>query len=303
MPYLQEWIQWLEKERRLSPLTIPIYRRVLLQFFTFFGEHLGGDLTLKSLEQLKAQDFRAWLAYLTHTQNYSKSSIIRALAVIRSFYLFLDRRSYAHNPIVKTIRSPKKPASVPRALSQEEAKELVSHADSLESTAWVGKRSIALFSLLYGCGLRISEALNLNQKDLPTPGHMLLVQGKGNKQRFVPLLPLVYDRIQDYLNISPFGKEGALPIFVGLQGKRLNVSVAEKEVRQLRRSMGLPESVTPHALRHSFATHLLEAKGDLRTIQELLGHSSLSTTQKYTKVNRQHLQEVYKSAHPRSTLS
>lgn len=297
--YQQEWMQWLKVERRLSNLTTPIYQRTLMDFFDFLQNHQGASPTLSMMESLKATDFRAWLSYLTFEKKYAKPSIIRALAVVRGFFLFLDRRGYAHNPVVHTIRSPKKPQYVPRALSQQEAKELVLHADMHASSTWTGKRNIALFSLLYGCGLRISEALSLNQQDLPTAGSLLRIHGKNNKQRFVPVLPLVNEKIQVYLEELPF-RGADQPLFVGIQGKRLNVSVAEKEMRLLRRSLGLPESVTPHALRHSFATHLLEENGDLRTIQELLGHASLSTTQKYTKINRKHLQDVYKNTHPRA---
>ncbi len=298
-PYLREWMQWLQKERRLSARTTPLYEQILIQFFQFMHEHLGEALTLQKLEGLKAQDFRAWLSYLTHHQQYSKSSIIRALAVVRSFFTFLERRSYGHNPIIAIIRSPKKLQAIPRALSQEEAQNLLANAAAMHE-GWISKRNVALFSLLYGSGLRISEALTLNKKDLPGSNDLLRIHGKGNKQRVVPLLPMVYDKIQEYLKDCPFEQKGDSPLFRGAQGKRLNISVAEREMRHLRRLCGLPESVTPHALRHSFATHLLEENGDLRTIQELLGHASLSTTQNYTKINRKRLQEVYRHAHPRS---
>ncbi len=299
-PYIREWYDWLEKERRLSPLTLPIYQRTLAQFLAFLAEHEGEAPSLEMLKNLKAPQFRAWLAYLTHKKTYAKSSIIRALAVVRSFYGFLDRRGYAHNPSIETVRSPRRPQSVPRALSQEEAKYLVEQSDTLENRPWVGKRNIALFTLLYAAGLRIGEALQLNQGDIPGEGSMLLIQGKGNKQRMVPLLPLARKALQDYLELSPFGRKSEMPLFLGIRGSRMNVSRAEVAIRDVRRALGLPESATPHALRHSFATHLLEENADLRTIQELLGHASLSTTQKYTKVNRKKIQSVYKATHPRA---
>ncbi len=299
-PYIREWYEWLEKERRLSPLTLPIYQRTLAQFFMFLAEHEGETPSLEMLKNLKAPQFRAWLSHLTHEKAFSKSSIIRALAVVRSFYGFLDRRGYVHNPVLETVRAPRKPQSVPRALSQEEAKYLVGQSDTGEDRPWVGKRNIALFTLLYAAGLRIGEALRLNQGDIPGEGSLLLIQGKGNKQRMVPLLPLARKALQDYLDLCPYVKESHMPLFLGIRGKRMNVSRAEESIKDVRRSLGLPESATPHTLRHSFATHLLEENADLRTIQELLGHASLSTTQKYTKVNRKKIQSVYKAAHPRA---
>lgn len=298
--YIREWYEWLEKERRLSPLTLPIYQRTLTQFLTFLAEHEGDLPSLGMLKNLKAPQFRAWLSHLTHEKNYAKSSIIRALAVVRSFYGFLDRRGYAHNPSIETVRSPRRPQSVPRALSQEDAKYLVGQGDALEDRPWVGKRNIALFTLLYAAGLRIGEALRLDQGDLPETGGMLLIHGKGNKQRMVPLLPIAHKALREYLDLCPYKGTSEMPLFLGIRGKRMNVSRAEVAIRDVRRSLGLPESATPHALRHSFATHLLEENADLRTIQELLGHASLSTTQKYTKVNRKRIQSVYKATHPRA---
>ncbi len=299
-PYILEWHDWLEKERRLSPLTLPIYHRTLTQFLAFLAEHEGETPSLEMLKNLKAPQFRAWMSFLTHEKKYAKPSIIRALAVVRGFYGFLDRRGYVHNPAIETVRSPRKPQSVPRALSQEEAKYLVGQSDATEDRPWVGKRNIALFTLLYAAGLRIGEALSLNQGDLPEAGGMLLIQGKGNKQRMVPLLPMAHKAVREYLDLCPYEKAPHMPLFLGIRGKRMNVSRAEVAIRDVRRSLGLPESATPHALRHSFATHLLEENADLRTIQELLGHASLSTTQRYTKVNRKKIQSVYKATHPRA---
>ena len=294
------WITWLQKEKKLSPLTVQVYNRVLTQFLSFTQAHLGEEIQLSHLKDLKSKDFRAWMTDLLSAQEQTKSSVTRAVSVIRSFFLFLDQENLVHNPLARNLRAPRREQSLPRALSQEDTRTLLSHASDLVTEEWVGKRDQAFFTLLYGCGLRINEALTLNQGDIPPPNGMLRVQGKGNKERVVPFLPLVWQRIQEYLAICPFLKSHEQPLFYGQQGKRLNVSVAERAITLLRRSLGLPETATPHALRHSFATHLLEENADLRTIQELLGHASLATTQRYTKINRKKLQQVYKNSHPRA---
>lgn len=297
---IQSWINWLQKEKNLSPLTVQVYSRVLHQFILFLQTHIGEEINLSHLKDLKAKDFRAWMTDLLSTQQQMKSSVIRAVSVIRSFFLFLDQQNILHNPIARSLRAPRREQSLPRALSQEDAHVLINHAADLAEEDWVGKRDQAFFTLLYGCGLRIHEALNLNQNSIPTPNGMLRIQGKGNKQRVVPLLPAVWQAIQHYLSLCPFLKAPSDPLFYGVKGKRLSVSVAEQAITKLRRALNLPETATPHALRHSFATHLLEEDADLRTIQELLGHASLSTTQRYTKINRKKLQQVYKSSHPRA---
>lgn len=297
---IQNWINWLQKEKHLSPLTVQVYSRVLSEFLAFLQTHVGQELTLSDLTLLKARDFRSWMTHLLSHQEQNKSTVTRAVSVIRSFFLFLDQQGLAHNPIARNLRAPKKEQALPRALSQEDAHTLLAHAADLAPQDWVGKRDEAFFTLLYGCGLRIHEALKMNQGDIPEPNGMLRVKGKGQKERLVPLLPIVWEKIQAYRTSCPFLQSSHDPLFYGVQGKRLNVSVAENSIRQLRRSLNLPETVTPHALRHSFATHLLEENADLRTIQELLGHTSLSTTQRYTKINRKKLQQVYKTSHPRA---
>lgn len=297
---IEDWINWLQKEKTLSPLTVQVYSRVLTQFLLFLQTHLGEEIDLSHLQDLKAKDFRAWMTDLLSSQQQMKSSMIRAISVIRSFFLFLDQQNIVHNPVARSLRAPRRDQSLPRALSQEDAQTLLAHAADFATEDWIGKRDQAFFTLLYGCGLRIHEALRLNQNDIPAANGMLRVQGKGNKERIVPLLPIVWKTLQDYLALCPFLKAPTEPLFYGTRGKRLNVSVAEQAITHLRRALNLPESVTPHALRHSFATHLLEENADLRTIQELLGHASLSTTQRYTKINRKKLQQVYKSSHPRA---
>ena len=297
---VENWINWLQKEKHLSPLTVHVYSRVLGQFLLFLQTHLGQEVTLSDLTALKSRDFRSWMTDLLSTQEQNKSTVTRAVSVIRSFFLFLDQQGMAHNPIARNLRAPKREQALPRALSQEDAQTLISHAANHVEEDWVGKRDEAFFTLLYGCGLRIHEALQLNQNDIPPANGMLRVKGKGNKERVVPLLPVVWEKIQTYLTVCPFLCSPQGPLFYGIKGKRLNVSVAERAITLLRRTLNLPETVTPHALRHSFATHLLEENADLRTIQELLGHASLSTTQRYTKINRKKLQQVYKNSHPRA---
>jgi integrase/recombinase XerC len=297
---IENWINWLQKEKHLSPLTVHVYSRVLGQFLFFLQTHLGQEISLDDLKSLKSRDFRSWMTDLLSTQEQSKSSVTRAVSVIRSFFLFLDQQGLVHNPIARNLRAPKREHALPRALSQEDAHTLLTHAADHVEEDWVGKRDEAFFTLLYGCGLRINEALQLNQNDIPPANGMLCVKGKGNKERVIPLLPIVWEKIQAYLAACPFLQSPQEPLFYGLQGKRLNVSVAERAITHLRRALNLPETVTPHALRHSFATHLLEENADLRTIQELLGHASLSTTQRYTKINRKKLHQVYKNSHPRA---
>lgn len=295
-----KWLDWLQKEKNLSVLTIQIYQRVIGEFFLFLTHHQGEAISTATLKSLKAKDFRAWMMHLLSEKNQKKSSVSRAVSVIRSFFLFLDQMKIAHNPIARNLRAPKRDDLLPRALSQEDMDKFLKGAPNTRSTTWVHARDMALFTLLYGCGLRIHEALNLNIADLPPQGDMLRITGKGKKERLVPLLPAVLKKIKIYLDLAPFSSEAENPLFLGIQGKRLNVSVAEKSITNYRRALGLPESVTPHALRHSFATHLLEEGGDLRTIQELLGHTSLSTTQRYIKINRKKLHQAYKKSHPRT---
>jgi len=291
---IERWIIWVKSERQLSTNTFLAYQKDLDQFLFFITHYQGEEPTLKTLENLKASDFRAWLGQMNEKQ-LAKSSIARALSVVRSFYKYLDHQDILHNPIIQNMRSPKIPKSIPRGLSKTQATDLLDSFEHDDRDDWINQRNLALFTLLYGCGLRISEALGLDQKDVTET--VLRIKGKGNKERIVPVLPVVKSAIEKYQGMCPFDLD---PLFYGAKGKRLNISVAEKQIRDIRRKIGLPETVTPHALRHTFATHLLEADGDLRTIQELLGHASLSTTQRYADINREKLKQIYTKAHPRS---
>jgi integrase/recombinase XerC len=293
-----DWGAWLTHERRLSDHTLAAYGRDLCDFLEFATRHVGGPLTLATLAALRTADFRAWLGARAG-RGLARSSTARALSTLRGFYRWLEKRDLVHNPALASLRTPKVPQSVPKALSQSEALGAIDAAGEAAKTPWVAKRDVALLTLLYGAGLRIGEALGLDRRNTPT-GTAFRVTGKGGKERLVPLLPIVVDAISEYLDACPHRLEPDDPLFVGVRGKRLQAGQVQAMVRDLRRRLGLPETATPHALRHSFATHLLAGGGDLRSIQELLGHASLSTTQRYTAVDTAHLAEVYRAAHPRA---
>jgi integrase/recombinase XerC len=292
------WRLWLQTEKRASPHTIDGYSRDLAGFFAFLTDHLGGLAGLKDLHELRPADFRAWLA-ARRGSGLTATSNARALSTLRGFFRWLDRQDLVHNAHVATLRTPKLPHAVPKPLSIDDATRAIDEIGSFADEPWVKARDAAVLSLLYGCGLRIDEALSLNRDVLPL-GETLTVTGKGRKTRIVPLLPVVMAGIADYVTRCPFqpGRNG--PLFVGVRGGRLHAGIVQTGMRRLRAALGLPETATPHALRHSFATHLLARGGDLRAIQELLGHASLSTTQRYTQVDAERLLEVYNAAHPRA---
>ncbi|BBK44776.1 tyrosine recombinase XerC [Allostella vacuolata] len=291
------WAAWLESERRLSPHTLAAYRDDLAAFIGFLADHLGGPPTLDDLIGLRPADYRAWLARRAR-DDYARTSTARALSVVRGFVRFLDRRGFGHAPAVAAVRAPKLPRSIPKALTAEGAAAILEDVGE-DALPWIAARDTALLSLLYGCGLRIGEALGLPRRAAPL-GEALSVVGKGRKERRVPVLPAVREAMAAYLALCPWrvAPDGAL--FLGARGGPLQPAVAQRRMRDARRRLGLPESATPHALRHSFATHLLAAGGDLRAIQELLGHASLSTTQRYTAVDTAQLVETYNRAHPRA---
>jgi integrase/recombinase XerC len=292
------WRRWLADERRASAHTLGAYGRDLDGFLRFLVEHLGGPPGLDQLAGLKAADFRAWLARRA-SGGLAKSSTARALSVVRGFFRFLDKRGLAHNAVIGTLRTPKQPRAVPRPLPVGDAMDIAHAVAEVNDCDWQGLRDTALLTLLYGCGLRIAEALALNCGEAAS-AEVLRIDGKGGKQRLVPVLPIVREAIAEYLRARPFAVTPEAALFVGARGGRLNPGVAQRQMRRARALLGLPETATPHALRHSFATHLLSAGGDLRTIQELLGHASLSTTQRYTAVAGEQMQATYRAAHPRA---
>lgn len=297
---IHDWQAWLHNEKRASPHTCLAYRRDLAHFLAFLTGHLGQHAALADLDALRTADFRAWLAARAGA-GLKRSSSARALSTLRGFFRWLKRRGLADNAALASLRTPKVPKAVPKALTAAEAEEVVATVAEMSDEDWIGKRDGAVLLLLYGCGLRIGEALGLTRAMAPKPGQeSLLVTGKGNKQRMVPLLPVVAAAITDYLAACPFAQANDGPLFLGKRGGPLTSRRVQQRMQDLRGLLGLPESATPHALRHSFATHLLAGGGDLRAIQELLGHASLSSTQRYTEVDVAGLLEVYDRAHPRA---
>jgi integrase/recombinase XerC len=292
------WLGRLSHERRSSPQTVLAYGRDIADFCRFLTEHLGYRPGLQDLEALRPADFRSYLAH-RHGRGLARSSTARAMSSLRGLFRHLERVGLAANAAIHGVRTPKVPKSVPKALDEVQAKEAVDTVGELSDETWIGKRDVAVLTLLYGCGLRIGEALGLDRREAPD-GDAMTVTGKGQKQRLVPVLPVVRSAIADYLAACPYDAGDAGPLFFGARGGRLNPGIVQRQVRRLRVLLGLPETATPHALRHSFATHLLAGGGDLRTIQELLGHASLSTTQRYTDVDSAHLLAVYEKAHPRA---
>lgn len=295
---IDDWRSWLAHERRISPHTLDGYERDLRKFLEFIAGHLGYPPGLQDMEALTPQDFRGYLAS-RHAQGLARTSTARAMSTLRNFFKFLEQRGVLENAAIGSIKTPKPPKSVPKALTMEDAVVAVDMAGDLSDEAWIGKRDTAVFMLLYGCGMRLGEALGLNREQI-TGEDTIVVTGKGGKQRLVPVLDIVSKAIEDYIDACPYPLAEDGPLFVGKRGKRLSARVIQRQMGQVRAMLGLPDTATPHALRHSFATHLLAGGGDLRTIQELLGHASLSTTQRYTDVDAEHLKSVYDGAHPRA---
>lgn len=293
------WTIWLKVEKNVSPHTLRAYTTDLAQFIEFLFDHTGDAVNLDALSAARLADFRSWLSRRA-MDGLAASSRARSLSGIKNFLKWLDKNGVLHNAHIGNVRTPKLPHKLPRPLERPQAFRLVD-LDTLEGEqSWTTLRDKALFTLLYGCGLRINEALALDLADLPREG-FLRVMGKGRKERQVPVIVQVEDALARYRAACPFAETPDRPLFMGEQGKRLHQGVAQKSMRDLRAALGLPETATPHALRHSFATHLLENGANLREIQELLGHASLSTTQRYTEVNAEELIKIYKSAHPRSS--
>jgi integrase/recombinase XerC len=295
----QAWLQGLKTERRMAAKTLEAYARDFGQFAVFMMDHLGEAPGNSALAELTLSDFRAFLAR-RRVQGAESRTLARQLSSLRSFYRFAEKKGLFRNPALSAIRSPKLPHVVPKPLPPDKAARLV-NADVLateETPRWALARDAAVLTLLYACGLRISEALALTVSQAEQD--VLTVTGKGNKTRIVPLLPVARAAVALYLDLCPFALPPKEPMFRGVKGGPLNARNIQLLVARLRGALGLAETATPHALRHSFATHLLANGADLRVIQELLGHASLSTTQVYTEVNRAHLLAQYRKAHPRA---
>jgi len=300
MTALNAWLSRLAGERRLSPKTIEAYRRDATQFLAFLTLHFGGPPDLAELTALRPADFRAFMAR-RRQDGVGGATVARGLAGVRSFMRELQRLGHAGSAAADAVRAPRRAARLPRPLAPADALEVASAQGQLAEEPWVAARDAAVLTLLYGCGLRISEALGLRREEAPIPGvETIRVTGKGGKTRLVPILPAVAEAVAAYLRLVPHGLPADGPLFVGVRGGPLSPRIVQLAMERLRGALGLPDSATPHALRHSFATHLLAGGGDLRTIQELLGHASLSTTQVYAGVDVERLMSAYAKAHPRA---
>ncbi|MBQ7632793.1 MAG: tyrosine recombinase XerC [Alphaproteobacteria bacterium] len=292
---IKRWQAWLLKERLFSEHTLDGYSRDL----AIFMQKINPDraLSLQDLAQLEVRDFRRFLSDRA-AQYINKSSLCRELSAVKNFFKWLAVNEIAKNPAISVISTPRKSKILPKAIDIEDAFNVLSESEDMATNAWQGLRDKAIFTLLYGCGLRISEALSLNVGDITAQSEFLRVKGKGNKERIVPLLPIIWQNIEAYLTKSPYTVNVGEPLFLGARGERLSPRIIQRQMQKLRARLGLADTVTPHALRHSFATQLLQEGVDLRSIQELLGHSSLITTQRYTDVQMQTLKREYHKAHP-----
>ncbi len=295
------WCAWLAQEKRAAARTQAAYRNDLQSFIAFIARHQGGPVGLETLRGLAPMGFRGWLAWRLQ-EGYAKSSTQRAVAAVRGFLDFIDSRFAVHNPALRAMRAPRAGSRLPRPLAIEEVSSLTDAVSESGQLPWIVARDTALLLLLYGAGLRIGEALGLDRGGLAAAAQTgaLRVVGKGNKTRLVPLLPVILEALERYIEACPYDQPATGPLFLGLRGGRLQPAIVQKRLRELRRQLGLPETATPHSLRHSFATHLLGDGADLRSIQELLGHASLSTTQRYTGVDAETLTRLYAKAHPRA---
>jgi integrase/recombinase XerC len=297
---LSHWIAHLRDERRFAANSLEAYERDVAAFLDFLQGHLGGEPGARELAELEPRDLRAYLAFRRQGPDaLGDRSISRALAAIRSFYRYLERRHSVANARLALVRGPKLKRALPRPVSEASARALIAEASEVASQDWIGARDAALITLLYAAGLRISEALALDGGDRPLPD-MLRVAGKGGKERIVPLLAAARQAVERYAELCPYALTEDAPLFRATRGGTMTPRMAQAVMQTLRGRLGLPSSATPHALRHAFATHLLAHGGDLRAIQDLLGHESLSTTQTYTSVEAQKILQLYRRAHPRA---
>lgn len=297
---LLAWYRWLRHEKNLSSHTLRAYSHDVTQFLSFLAVHHAQEVNFSLLAAADLRDFRAWLSRRAIDDHAGAATRARNLSGVKNFLGWLDREGHLHNPKIKAVRAPKLPRKLPKPLHEKQALILTTENSALPDDGdWEALRNRALFALLYGSGLRISEALALDIRDLPRNG-FLRVMGKGRKERQVPVLDIVITLIDHYRAACPFAETPDRPLFIGAKGGRLHQGVAQKALRDMRGALGLPATATPHALRHSFATHLLQNGANLREIQELLGHASLSTTQIYTEMDTKALLEIYKKAHPRA---
>lgn len=292
---MQRWLEAAQVAGK-SEKTIEAYRRDVSGFLGFLTGYQGGDVGLRSLAEICVTDMRAWMAH-ERGRGLSARSLARALSAVKGFYSWLHSAEGVDNAAVASMRGPRAKPRLPRPVEAAQACDMLSLVDIQHKEAWVGARDTAVLTLLYGCGMRVSEALGLSRAQAPLP-EVLRIIGKGQKERLLPVLPVARAAVEAYIRVCPYELPPEGPLFVGVRGKRLGARQVQKLMQALRGQLGLPATATPHALRHSFATHLLEAGGDLRTIQKLLGHASLSTTQVYTSLDQTRLMEVYARSHP-----
>jgi integrase/recombinase XerC len=291
------WAGHLQHDRRRSPHTVRAYAATAHRLIDFLGRHLGSEIGPSQLRDLTSADLRAFLAQ-RRGEGLGPSSAARELSGVRAFLKYAAEQDGRYGQLPRT-RAPKRPRTLPRPAAPDEAMELAENASDAASAPWIGARDLAILLLLYGAGLRVAEALSLTGRALPV-GSTLRVTGKRSKMRIVPVIPAVREAIDDYVRRCPYPTGGDALLFVGARGGPLNPDIVRRVVAAARRRLGLPDSLTPHALRHSFATHLLARGVDLRALQELLGHASLSSTQIYTAVDAARLLDVYRHAHPRA---
>lgn len=295
---IEDWKKNAKNFRKLSDSTISSYSRDIKFFLSFLENYGNNEVSITTLKNIETRDFRAWL---THEIKIGTSSttLRRYLSSVKDFYNWLNEKKVINNKSIFNVQMPKKDKKLPRPIEENYILDILSLIAKNSKKPWIAARNASVISLLYGCGLRISEALSIKRKDYPFK-EFLKIKGKGGKERVVPVIPFVEDCTKKYLDLCPIQIEKNDFLFLGIQGKQLSARIIQKEILYCRKQLGLPETVTPHALRHSFATHLLSAGGDLRTIQELLGHSSLSSTQIYTSVDPERLIKVYKETHPKA---
>lgn len=295
---LQTWLSHQRALKGAAENTVTAYQGDVTEFLAFMAMHHGSHQGLAALAAITVSDMRAWMAK-TRTTGVGSRSMARKLSAVKAFYRWLSEREGFEPTAVLMTRAPKFTRKLPRPLAVDAAKELIDCVGEQARAPWVAARDIAVLTLLWGCGLRISEALGLMGADAPLPD-VLRISGKGGKERVVPVLPAAQQAVAAYLRLCPFHQEPQAPLFRAIRGGKLSPGAIQKVMASARMQLGLPASATPHAMRHSFATHLLDAGGDLRAIQELLGHASLSTTQAYTAVDTVRLLEVYNASHPKA---
>ncbi len=295
---LETWLATQSALKAASENTISAYSNDVAGFIAFMTQHHGQPQGLAALAKITVRDMRSWMAH-ERGRGVAARSLARELSAVKSFYRWLaDREGFEPTAVLST-RSPKFQKKLPRPLDVDAAKTMIDTVEMQSQEDWVAARDVAVVTLLYGCGLRISEALSLTGADFPL-GETMRILGKGGKERIVPVIPAARDAVARYAQLAPFPIEPERPLFVGVRGGKLSPRMIQKAMEKSRMQLGLPATATPHAMRHSFATHLLSAGGDLRAIQELLGHASLSTTQTYTAVDTARLMEVYDKAHPKA---